>query len=296
MKYLATLFIALFCISVSAQKSTVRAIKINRIEIKDGGYYTNGEPSSEIIRLLSLNKRKYKGGYDYWQFSNVCISTTTNISGSLTSIFKSTSIDVSVTNNNQELILEFVNNSNWWIGLDLSSVNFFISYFVNDKKIEYPTEDFSKTMGTLFNYERGEYDYVLLPPHAKTISALFRIDGGINGYDIIHDCIKDCSRLDFEVPFVVYETNPFDPIKSRLINKQTFQYTQYTPIRARLNYKGGYYKEGEAIHIHNDYVDLVKTMCSFVHGGALKFVCDIDIQLKSLPLHKNKFGLYVFDK
>lgn len=282
MKHLIALLFALFCISASAQNSTIKAIKINRIEVKDGELYANGEPSSDIIRLLSLNKKNYKGYYDYWQFSNVHISNVANTFGSLTSIFKSTSIDVSITNNNQELILEFANNSNWWIGLDLSSIHIFISYFVNDNKIEYPSEDFSKTMGTLFNYERGEYDYVLLPPHAKTRSALFRIDGRQKGYDIIHDCIKDGSRLDFEIPFIVYETNPFDSVKSQMVDKQTFQYVQHTPIRACLNYKGGYYNEGEAIHVHNDYANLVKPMdSSFAYGGTLKFVCDINIQLKS---------------
>lgn len=295
MKHLATLFLILFCISTSAQNATIKAIKINRIEIK-GEDYTNEAPSSDMIRLLSLSKRSYKDYYDYWQFPNTNIFNITNTSGSLTSTLKSISMDISVTNNNQEFILGFVNNTELWIGLNLSSVSFFISYFVNGNKIKYSTEVFSKTMGTLFNYERGEYDYVLLPPHAETRCALFRIDGIQNGYDIIHACIKDGSRMDFEIPFIVYETDPFDSVKSQMINKPDFQYAQYTPIRARLDYKGGYYTEGKAIHVHNDYADLVKPLyASFIYTGTLKFVCDIDIQLKSLPLYKNKFGLYVFD-
>lgn len=301
MKQLITILLNISCIlfslSASPQSATLKAIKLNRIEVTNGILNGSGAPSSNIINLLSLQKRCYKNYYEYWALPYSNISNVLNPSGSLTSVLKSTPIEISVTNNNQELILKFANKSNYWIGLDISSISYNISYFVNGNIVNYPAQDFSKTLGTLFNYERGEYDFVLLPPRAETIATLFRIDGFDKGYDIIHTCIKDGSKMNFEVPFMVYESDPFSSVKSSMTNRQAHQYAQHTPIQSWLNYKGGYYKEGEAIHIHNDYTDLVKPSYSYtVHSGTLKFVCDIDIQSKTLRLYKNKFGLYVFDE
>lgn len=301
MKQLIPILLTFSCIllsvNASAQSATLKAIKLNRIEVTNGILNGSGAPSSDIINLLSLQKRSYKNYYEYWALPYSNVSNVLNPSGSLTSVLNSTPIEISITNNNQELILKFVNKSNYWIGLDISSISYDITYFVNENRVDYPAQDFDKTMGFLFNYERGEYDFVLLPPRAETKAALFRIDGIHKGYDIIHTCIKDGSRMGFEVPFIVYESDPFNSVKSTMTNRQPYQYAQYTPIQARLNYKGGYYKEGDAIHIHNNYTDLVKPSYSYTaHSGTLKFVCDIDIQSKTLSLNKNRFGLYVFDE
>jgi hypothetical protein len=163
--------------------------------------------------------------------------------------------------------------------------------------IPYSSADFDKTLGVLFNYERGEYDYIILPPKAKASWSMFKINGIQTGYDIISSCIKNGSRMDFTFPIYIYTNDPLTSEVSKMRKRNPYQYSPQTPTKVRLNYKGIYYKEGEAFHIHNDYIDIVRPNVSYTMESAkLKFVCDISISKSQTPSHKNRFGLDVYGR
>lgn len=299
MRYIlvALLSLAVLSIDIIAQTSTKRSVYINRIEIQDGNPYGMGAPSNEIISKLGLTNRNHKDLYSYWTFPYSSTTIISNPNGSNTGKFTSSPIDVSITNKGQVMSISITNKSGLWMGIDVSGLNFNISYFSGDNLVPYSGADFSKTLGMLFNFERGEYDYVLLPPHAKSEWCLFRVDGLQNGYDIIHSCIKNGSRMDFTIPMYIYNADPATSSLSKMKSKRMYHFTQQTPIQARMNYKGGYYKEGEAIHIHNDYIDLVRPNYGFnVSSIQLKFICDISISSQRVSTVKNKFGLEVYSK
>ncbi len=284
-------------IGVCAQTSLRKSLSIDRIEVQEENFYGTGTPSNGIINKLGLVNRNFKNYYSYWTFSYPTSISISNIDGSITGKFTSTPIDLTITNKGQVLSISLKNKSQYWIGIDVSSLNYNISYFSGDDLIPYSGEDFPKTLGTLFNFERGEYDYVLLPPHAESEWNLFRIDRAQNGYDIIHNCIKNGSRMDFTIPIYIYETDPVTPELKNMKNKQMYQYAQYTPIKTRINYKGGYYKEGEAFHIHNDYIDIVRPSYDYnMECAKLKFICNVLTSNQRIPSTKNKFGLEVYSK
>lgn len=297
MRYISTLILLfmLSSIGVNAQTSLKKSLSINRIELQDGNLYGSGAPSSEIISKLGLVNRNFKNFYSYWTFPYPSTTSISNLDGSITSKFTSTPIELTVTNKGQVLSLSLKNKSQYWIGIDVSSLNYNISYFSGDDLIPYSGEDFPKTLGTLFNFERGEYDYVLLPPHAQSEWDLFRIDGVQNGYDIIHNCIKNGSRMDFTIPIYIYKADPVTPELKNMKNKRVYQYAQHTPIKAKINYKGGYYKEGEAFHIHNDYINIVQSSHD-MECAKLKFICNVLTSTQRIPSTKNKFGLEVYSK
>lgn len=285
-----------FLVFTNTALTQTSSIKINRIEVQDGSPYGSGTPSNNVISQFGLTQKSFRGLYSYWGLPSSSISSISNLDGSTTSLLRSLPLDISVTNKGQEITFEVKNNSQYWIGIDPSSTNYNISYFVGDDMIPYSGSDFDKTLGTLFNYERGEYDLIILPPRAKASWAMFRIDGMQKGYDIISSCIKNGSRMDFEFPIFIYSTDPITSELSSLHNKQAYQYSQYTPTQARLSYRGGYYKEGESFHIHNDYIDKFKPTYSYTMEPArLKFVCDIN-KSSAVTTKKNKFGLEVYAK
>jgi len=299
MRYILLILLLLTFAStaVNAQTSTKRGITINRIEIQEGSLYGTDAPSNEIIQKLGLTNRNYRNLYSYWTFPYSSTSSVSNLNGSVTGKFTSASIDLSITNKGQVLSLSITNKSVYWIGVDVSSLNFNISYFSGDNIIPYSGADFSKTLGTLFNFERGEYDYIILPPNAKTEWDLFRIDGTQNGYDIINSCIKNGSRMDFTIPMYIYDTDPITSELTHLTHKKKHQYAQHTPVPGRMNYKGGYYKENEAFHIHNDNIDVVRPNYSYnIKCVKLKFVCDISVTSEIIPTTKNRFGLELYSK
>lgn len=291
------LFLTFMSTGVNAQTSTKRGITINRIEIQEGSLYGTDAPSNEIIRKFGLINRNYKNAYSYWTFPCLFTSSISNLNGSVTGKFTSAPFDLSITNKGQVLSLTITNKSIYWIGVDVSSLNFNISYFSGDNIIPYSGADFTKTLGTLFNFERGEYDYVILPPNAKTEWDLFRIDGSQNGYDIIHSCIKNGSRMDFTIPMYIYDADPITSELRKMKNKKMYQYAQYTPIQARMNYKGGYYKEDETFHIHNDYIEMVRSSYGHnIESIKLKFICDVSTSAQRVTTVKNKFGLEIYSK
>ena len=289
------LLLQLSYIGVCAQTSLRKSLSIDRIEVQEGNFYGTGAPSHGVINKLGLVNRNFKNYYSYWTFSYPTSSSISNIDGSITGKFTSKPIDLTITNKGQVLSISLKNKSQYWIGIDVSSLNYNISYFSGDDLIPYSGEDFSKALGTLFNFERGEYDYVLLPPHAESEWDLFRIDGVQNGYDIIHNCIKNGSRMDFTIPIYLYQTDPVTSELKNMKNKRMYQYAQYTPIKAKINYKGGYYKEGEAFHIHNDYIDIVRSSYD-MECAKLKFICNVSTSSQRIPSTKNKFGLEVYSK
>lgn len=299
MRYILVIVLLLTFMSTGlhAQTSTKRGVTINRIEIQEGSPYGTDAPSKEIIRKLGLTNRNYRNLYSYWTFPYSSTSSISNLNGSVTGKFTSTPIDLSITNKGQVLSLTITNKSIYWIGVDVSSLNFNISYFSGDNIIPYSGADFSKTLGTLFNFERGEYDYVILPPNAKTEWNLFRIDGSQNGYDIIHSCIKNGSRMDFTIPMYIYDVDPITSELRKMKNKKMYQYSQYTPIQARMNYKGGYYKEDETFHIHNDYIEMLRSSYGYnIKSIKLKFICDVATSAQRVTTVKNKFGLEIYSK
>lgn len=296
MKHLTPIIAAFFIIVNTAMAQTA-SIKINRIEVQEGSPYGAGDPSSTIISELGLNHASYKGFYSYWRLPNSTIQTINNPNGSASSVLTSSPLKISVNNKGQEITFEFTNNSIYWIGIDTSSANYYISYFVGQDMIPYSDADFEKTLGVLFNYERGEYDYIILPPKAKASWSMFRINGIQTGYDIISSCIKNGSRMDFTFPIYIYTNDPLTSEISKMRKSNPYQYSPQTPTKVRLNYKGAYYKEGEAFHIHNDYIYLVRSNDSYTMESAkLKFVCDISISKSPTPSHKNKFGLNIYGR
>lgn len=296
MKAFHCIIIALlvFANTTLAQTSS---IKINRIEVQEGSPYGSGTPSSNVISQLGLNQSSYKGYYSYWRLPNASTQTINNADGSVSSVLNSIPLKISLSNKGQEITFEVTNNSNYWIGIDPSSNNYNISYFSGDDMIPYTGADFSKTLGMLFNYERGEYDYIILPPKAKASWSMFRVDGLQNGYDIISSCIKNGSRMDFTFPIYIYSTDPLSSELTKMRKRSPYQYSPQTPTKVRLSYKGPYYKEGEAYHIHNDYIDLVRPNYSYtIEPAKLKFVCDIVISPATTPSKKNSFGLNVYSR
>ena len=254
-------------------------------------------PSNDAITKLGLQKSNFKGFYTYWTFPYASTSTILNSDGSVTGKFISSPIELSLTNKGQVLSFSVVNKSQYWIGIDVSSFNFNISYFAGDEMIPYNEVDFDKTLGTLFNFERGEYDYILLPPRAVAEWDMFRIDGMQKGYDIIHNSIKNGSRIDLSIPIFIYDVDPISTQLNEFKNKKSYQYSQCTPIKTRLNYKGGYYMEGETYHIHNDYINLVRpNYSSNVESIKLKLVGDVMISTQRIPTNKNKYGLEIYSK
>lgn len=293
----SVLIITMTTLGVFSQTTPKRTVTINRIEIQEGNPYSMGDPTTDVISKLGLTKRNFKNYYTYWGLPNFTTSTISNLDGSVTGKITSSLVEISVTNKGQVFSFSIINRSPYWIGIDVSSINFNISYFAGDEMIPYSGADFDKTLGTLFNFERGEYDYVLLPPRAKAEWEMFRIDGIQKGYDIIHSCIKNGSRMDFTIPVFIYESDPVSSQLSKMKAKKAYQYSQYTPIQARLNYKGGYYKENETFHIHNDYIDLVRPDDGVDFKSIrLKFVCDITTSSQRIPAIKNKYGLEIYSK
>lgn len=295
-RLLVLILCATLYIVAGAQTATKSTITINRVEVLDGSLYGNGNPSSTVISELGLTQKSFRGIYSYWTFPSALVSSLSNLDGSSTSLLRSLPLDISVTNKGQEITFEVKNNSHYWISIDPSSTNYNISYFVGEDVVPYSGVDFDKTLGTLFNYERGEYDLIILPPRAKASWSMFRIDGMQKGYDIISSCIKNGSRMDCEFPIFIYSTDPITSELSSLRNKQTYQYAQYTPTQARLSYHGAYYKEGEAFHVHNDYIDKFKPTYNYTMEQArLKLVCEIN-KSSAVTTKKNKFGLEVYAK
>ena len=45
--------------------------------------------------------------------------------------------------------------------------------------------------------------------------------------------------MDFTIPMYIYDTDPITSELRKMKNKEMYQYSQYTPIQARMNYKGG---------------------------------------------------------
>lgn len=296
MKSLFSIIVALLIFTNTTIAQTA-SITINRIEVHDGTLYVNEAPSTNVISQLGLNQSSYKGYYSYWQLPNVTIQNIDNEDGSVSSILNSSPLKISVNNKGQEITFEVTNNSNHWIGIDPSSTNYNISYFSGDDLIPYSGADFDKAIGLLFNYERGEYDYVILPPKAKTSWSMFRIDGIQKGFDIISSCIKNGSRMDFTFPLYIYSTDPISSNLGKMRKRNPYHYSPQTPLKVRLNYNGPYYREGDAYHIHNDYIDGVRPNYSYTMESAkLKFVCDISISRFATPTKKNSFGLYIYSR
>ncbi len=289
--------IALLLVFTSTALAQTSSIKIDRIEVLEGSPYGNGSPSNNIISQLGLIQSSYKGYYSYWHLPNATTQSINNGDGSVSSILNSTPLKISINNKGQEITFEVTNNSNYWIGIDPSSTNYNISYFSGDDIVPYSGADFDKTLGMLFNYERGEYDYIILPPRSNASWSMFRIDGIQKGYDIISACIKNGSRMDFSFPIYVYSTDPISSELGKMRKRNTYQFSPQTPAKVRLSYKGPYYKEGEAYHVHNDYIDVVRPNYSYIMELAkLKFVCDIAVSRTAIPYKKNDFGLNVYSR
>ena len=180
-----------------------------------------------------------------------------------------------------------------WLALDISSISYNISYFRNGIKIDYPSSEFAQTLGTLFSYHRGQYDLVLFPPYAKSEFSYFRVDGVLNGYEIISPCIKDNSRLDFNMPMYVFLSDLFTSNKSYMRKKQAYWYSQETPIKKREPYRGAYFMDGKSRYIHNNSISYLDSYYELIR---LKFVCDVDVSNEVVSAVKNKYGLKVYSK
>lgn len=103
--------------------------------------------------------------------------------------------------------------------------------------------------------------------------------------------------MDFTIPVYIYNSDPVTSKLSKMEDKKMYQYMQYTPLRTRMNYKGGYYKEDESFHIHNDYMEIVRPSYGYdVECIELKFICDILTTTQRISTVKDKFGLEIYSK
>ena len=279
---------------VSFAQKRVSSITVQHVEVEETSQYaSNHSPDAESIRMLSLVSKSYRGWYSYWTFPNSSYHTSPISTGSDIGMYSSSVLDIKTYSKGQELDMEIKNNSGYWVSLDISSIMYSIFYYdsVHDYWAQYPIDDFKYSLGTLFNYDRGAYDVVVLPPGATATSSFFRIDGYSNGYDIISNCIKDHSRLDFHLTLKLYQSNPFTQEASRMKKPSSSGYAQQAPKQHFLPFKGPFFKDGDAIHLYSGNEDYLSREYKTYD---LKCVCGVKISYKSVSTHENEFGLEVY--
>lgn len=272
-------------------------ICINRVEIEEG---VNKTASNATVSKLGLLPDNFLGHYDYYKLPGSSVSNRQNDDGSATSTLSSRLLDISISNKGQEIVFGLKNNSPFWIAFEPESINYYISLNKNGHTVSYPVEYLDQISGMLFNYDRGAYELVVLPPNSQTEWTMYRINGAFNnGYDIISSIVKNKSIMDLRIPISIFTMDPLTSQLSRMKNKNVYIITEYTPVKSKISYRGGYFKEGNAYHIHNDYINLVRPKYSYDANRTnvdLKIVCDINIQQTQIPTKKTKTGLNVYAK
>lgn len=295
-----------------SQTATIKAIKIDNVKLERDRY--DDDYLDYVVSSFSLEERKYDDGDAYWVFSESHVSDLTNISGSIKSCFTSGLLDISITNNNQELILDLKNNSNFWIGFGVGDFLYNIRYYKNGLLVDYPPikEGMYVSYATcsLFEYKRGLYDYILLPPGAQKECRLFKILGELYGYDIIHASIKNGSIMFFTIPIILFLSPPYhntyesDKFYGKYRYHNGFCTKSLTPVELLVKCDGWYLRENEEkiIHTCKDYIEVFKFdkhhffVSEEEYKFNLKFKCYIELKSDSIPVYKNKYGLYVYDK
>lgn len=294
MKRISLIIVALLVgLQLHAQKR-VASITVQHIEIEQsGGYSSNKTPSHESIQLLSLVSRNYRGWYSYWTFPNSSYRTNEMSNGTGMGMYSSSVLDINTHLKGQELTIELKNKSLYWMSIDMSSVFYSIFYYdsSHDYWAPYSGNDHQYSLGTLFNYDRGAYDVVLLPPGASATCSYFRIDGYSHGYDIISSPIKDQSRLDFSLTLKVYLNDPFTQVKDRMRRPDSSRYSQQSPTENFIPYKGAYYMDGESTHLFSGNEDYLLPEYFSLN---LKFICNVKVGYKSVKSHINDNGLEVY--
>jgi len=294
MKKISVIIIAfLVGIQLYAQKR-VASITVQHVEIEQsGGYSSSKTPSHESIQLLSLVSRNYRGWYSYWTFANSSYHTNEMSNGTGIGMYSSSVLDINTHLKGQELTMELKNKSQYWMSIDMSSIFYSIFYYdsAHDYWAPYSGNDHQYSLGTLFNYDRGAYDVVLLPPGALATCSYFRIDGYSNGYDIISSPIKDQSRLDFSLALKVYLSDPFSQVKDRMHRPNSSRYSQQSPTENFIPYKGAYFMDDESIHLLRGNEDYLMPEYFSLN---LKFICNVKVSYKSIKSHINDNGLEVY--
>lgn len=295
MKRLFIILFIIFSVSyISFAQKRVASITVQHIEIEQAGFYSsNTSPDYESIQLLSLVSKKYRGWYSYWTFPNSSYHTNDMSNGTGMGMYSSSVLDINTHLKGQEISIELKNKSLYWMSIDMSSILYSIFYYdsTHDYWAPYSGGDLQYSLGTLFNYNRGAYDVILLPPGSSTTCSFFRIDGYSKGYDIISSPIKSPSRLDFSLTLKLYLSDPFSQVKDRMKSPQSLGYSQQSPQQHFLPYKGAFFKDGETIHLYSGNEDYLLPEYKSLH---LKCICDVRIAYKTIKSHVNENGLEVY--
>ena len=241
-----------------------------------------------VCICLSLNAQEYANKKILSSFSVMITDSST-----FQEEYSCNDISLEMDNKGQLLELTVSNYSDDWIGIDASSISYFIYFYRNGEIRQYSGNDFKESMGTLFSFDRNVYDLIVLPPASSVKVSFYRIDGATRGnWDIISDVIMNNSRMDFSLPLYIFTSDPFTPLVPKLIAERKFHYFTNTPTKVKREYKGAYWTQKSAIFISNTYFDHFK---EYAQAYTLKGRCNVNVTSSKIRYSKNEFGLNVYE-
>ena len=299
------------------------ALEIDRVAILNGdGFSYVDEWDSYEANKWGLVERHRKMPYElfgeihymdytWWSWKNEAIKNETLLDGSHKTTSNNPYITVSFNLHPQWLYLGMRNNTTYYLAIDLGSLCASVS--PPEPNLKNENYDSSGTYVPCRNNLGRSYCTILLPPFTEATIPFYsclwwRYKQKQENY-FFDDNFKNKSRVDFTIEMGIFRSDPLLRNKHVMQEKYPHKFSEETPHEVWHEYRGPYFKEGDAFYIHQDYETLFdnadlrieeRITCK-LHKSSHKlkvkeneygFLCYADVattssEFKSVPVHDN---------